>query len=301
MLRTRCRENSDGPPDDDIGPAGRADQNEEGGNPMNPQTRSTSPTQANTRRFLLALTLGTWLLAGAVSIWFWFSPNNDLSGLEWLGSPLLGLGALAVVMTAYSLVARNLAWRPTTHGIAWLLFLFLATTVNMLTLARFVFGSWKDFQVLPVVIAFDLVLIAVGVHFSLKQKSRGFMSLLLTWTVVLFLAVVSSMGTLGIAFQPGFWTIGFMAELGLGILAGSLVIGYSALCARPGSRRGAVTSVAWRVCVLIGAGLLTARLLLSAQYSYWFLSYAVVAAVLAVLMVALRIPAGDRTPAGLSG
>ena len=70
---------------------------------MNTQTRSMSPVRANPSRFLLALTLATWLLAGAGCIWFWFSPSNDLIGLEWLGSPLVGLGALAVVMTAYYL------------------------------------------------------------------------------------------------------------------------------------------------------------------------------------------------------
>jgi hypothetical protein len=268
---------------------------------MNPQTRSKSPVQANTSRFLLALTLGTWLLAGGGSIWFWFSPSNDLTGLEWLGSPLLGLGALAVLMTAYDLGARNLALRPTTHVLAWSLFAFLATTVNMLTLARFIFGGWKDFQVIPIVVALELVLIALGVHLSLKQKSRGFMSLLLIWTVVLFLGVGTSMGTLGIAFQPGFWRIGLLAELGLGFLAGSLVIGYSAIQARARSRSGMLISVAWRVCLLIGAGLLTARFLLSAQYSIWFVSYAALAFVLTVLVAALRSPAGERMPAGLSG
>jgi hypothetical protein len=301
MPRTQCREDSDGHPDNDIGPANRAGQNEEGVDPMNPRTRSKLPVQANPSRVLLALTAGTWLLAGSVSVWFWFSPNNDLAGLEWLGSPLLGLGTLAVLTTAYYLGARRLALRPITHGVVWLLFLFLATTVNMLTLARFVFGEWKAFQVFPVVIAFELVLVALGVHFSLKQKSRGFMSLLLIWTVVLFLGVVTSMGTLGIALQPGFWTIGFMAELGLGILAGSLVIGYSALKAQPESARGVLASVAWRVCILIGAGLLTAHFLLSAQYSIWLVSYGVVAFVLAALVAALRIPAGGRRPAGLPG
>jgi hypothetical protein len=288
-------------PDNDIEPANRAGLNEEGVDPMNPQPRSKSPVRADPSRFLLALTLATWLLAGAGCIWFWFSPSNDLIGLEWLGSPLVGLGALAVVMTAYYVGARNLGLRPTTHVLAWSLFAFLATTVNMLTLARFVFGEWKRFQVLPVVIAFELVLIALGVHLSLKQKSRGFMSLLLTWTVVLFFVVVTSMGTLGIALQPGFWTIGFMAELGLGILAGSLVIGYSALKAQPESARDVPASVAWRVCILIGAGLLTAHFLLSAQYSIWLVSYAVVASVFVVLVAVLRIPAGPRTPTALPG
>jgi hypothetical protein len=268
---------------------------------MNTQSNSTSSGQANTSRFLFGLTLATWLLAGAGCLWFWFSPSNDLSGLEWLGSPFLGLGILAVSTTAYCLGARSLALRATTHVVAWLLFVFLATTVNMLTLARFVFGEWKAFQVFPVVIAFELVLLALGVHVSIRQKSRGPMSLLLIWTVVLFLGVITSMGPLGIALQPGFWTIGVLAELGLGVLAGSLVIGYSAIPARARFRSGTLISVAWRVCLLVAAGLLTARLLLSAQYSCWFLSYAVVAAVLAVLVAALRIPAGKRTPAGLSG
>ncbi|HSB89213.1 MAG TPA: hypothetical protein VLD63_04200 [Anaerolineales bacterium] len=267
---------------------------------MNPQTRSKAPVQSPTSRFLLALTLGTWILAVSVSVWFWFSPYNDLSGLEWLGSPLLGMGALAILMTAYHLGARNLALRPTAHGVAWLLFLCLATVVNMLTLARFIFGEWKDFQAIPVVVAFELVLIALGVHFSFMEKSRGPMFLLLTWTAVLFLVVVTSMGALGTALQPGFWTIGLMAELGVGILMGTLVIGTSAIQARPGSLRSVLASVAWRVCLLIGAGLLTAHFLLSAQYSVWLVSYAVVALVLAVLVAVLRVPAGEPTPVELS-
>ena len=213
---------------------------------------------------------------------------------------MLGLGILAVSTTAYYLGARNLALRATTHVVAWLLFVFLATTVNMLTLARFVFGEWKAFQVFPVVIAFELVLLALGVHISIRQKSRGPMSLLLTWTVVLFLGVVTSMGTLGMALQPGFWTIGFLAELGLGVLAGSLVIGYSAIQERARSRSGMLISVAWRVCILIAAGLLTAHSLLSAQYSIWLVSYAALAFVLAALVAALRIPAREGMPVGMS-
>jgi hypothetical protein len=91
-----------------------------------------------------------------------------------------------------------------------------------------------------------------------------------------------------------------MAELALGILMGSLVIGYSAIKARPVSQRTMVTSVAWRMCLLIGASLLTAHFLLSAQYSVWLVSYAVVALLLAVLVAVLRINAGERTPVELS-
>jgi hypothetical protein len=268
---------------------------------MNTQSSSTSYGQANTSRFLLALTLGTWLVAVAGSIWFWFSPSNDLTGLEWLGSPFLGLGILALITTAYSLAARNLALRATTHAVAWLLILFLATTVNMLTLARFIFGAWKSFQVVPVVIAFELVLIALGVHFSLKQESRDFMSKLMTWTIVMFLVVVTSMPALGIGFQPGYWTIGFMAELGLGVLAGSLVIAYSALRTRPGSRRGALTGLVWRLCILITVSLLAAYFVLSAQVNVWPVSYAAVALILTVAVVALRMPSGQRTSTALPG
>lgn len=267
---------------------------------MNANDRSQSPDLAHRSRFLLTATVGTWILAGLLSVWFYFSPSGNLSGLEWLGSPLLGLGALAVVMTAYYLGARNLALRPTTHVVAWSLFAFLATTANMLTLARFVFGEWKDFQALPVVLSFDLIPIALGVHFSLKEKSRGPMFLILTWTVILFLVDVISMATLGMALQPGFWAIGFMAELGLGILMGTLVIGYSAVRSQTQTPSGVLTSVAWRVCILIGASLLAYHLVFSAQYSVWLFSYAAVAVVLAALVAALRVPAREGTPVGAS-
>jgi len=244
--------------------------------------------------------VGTCIVACLLSVWFYFSPSGNLSGLEWLGSPLFGLPLLAALVTAYYFAARNRPIQPSMHAIAWSVFLFLVTTANMLTLARFVFGEWKGFLAIPVVVAFELIPIAAGVHISLKEKSRGPMSLLLTWTVILYLVVVTSMGTLGMALQPGFWTIGFMAELGLGILMGTLVIGSSAIKARPGSPRGVLTSVAGRVCALIGAGLLTAHLLLSAQYSIWLVSYAAVAVVLAALVAALRIPAREGMPVGVS-
>jgi len=267
---------------------------------MKSQSSSQSLPPVYRGSILLPATIGTWVLAGVLSAWFYFSPNGNLSGLEWLGSPLFGLPLLAVLVTGYYFFARNKAIHPTVHAVVWSSFLFLVTTANMLTLAHFVFGEWKDFQAIPVVVAFELIPIAEGVHTSLRKTSRGPMFLLQTWAVVLFLVVVTSMGTLGMALQPGFWTIGFMAELGLGTLMGTLVIGHSAIQARPGTRRSVLTSVAWRVCVLIGAGLLTAHSLLSAQYSIWLVSYAAVAVVLAALVAALRIPAREGMPVGVS-
>jgi hypothetical protein len=267
---------------------------------MNPPIRSKSPVQAHPSRFPLALTLGTWLAAACVSVWFWFSPYGNLSGLEWLGSPLLGLGMLAVITTVYCLGVGKVALAPTAHVVAWLLFLFLATAANMLTLARFVFGEWMGFLAFPLVVAFDLVLIALGIHFSLKFKSRGFKFQVLTWTIVLLLGVVSSMATLGIALQPGFWTIGLMAELALGVTTGSLMIGYSALTAHPESRKAALAAMGWRHCILLAVSLLAAHIVLSAQVSVWLVSYAAVAFLLTVVVMALQVPTGKRTLAELS-
>jgi hypothetical protein len=267
---------------------------------MDFHARSQSPFRASGSRLLLSATVGTWVLAGLLSLWFYFSPYGNLSGLEWLGSPLLGLPLLAMLTTAYYFVARNKPIRPTVHAVAWSSFVFVITTANMLTLARFVFGSWKGFQALAIVITFELIPIALAVHFSLKEKSRGPLFLILAWTVVLFLVDVTSMAALGMALQPGFWAIGFMVELGLAVLMGALVIAHSAHRARPGQREGLLTSTAWRLCILIGASLLVAHFFLSAQYSVWLFSYAAAAAVLAVLVAVLRIPAGERTPVGLS-
>ncbi len=267
---------------------------------MKTKDRSLPLDLVNSRESLLKAAVGTWILACLLSVWFYFSPYGNLSGPEWLGSPLFGLPLLTVLMTAYYFVARNKPIRPTMHVVALSSFLFVVTTANMLTLARFVFDGWKGFLAFPVVITFELIPIALGVHFSLKEKSRGPMFLILTWVVVLFLVDVTSMATLGMALQPGFWTIGFMGEVGLAGLMGSLAIGYSLQGSRSASGGSAWTGIAWRVGILVAACLLAARLVLTAQYSSWPLSYAAVAIGLAVLVAVLRVPVRDEVPVGAS-
>ena len=144
------------------------------------------------RSVLLAVTVWTWIVAIAVAALFFFVLRGDLAGSEWLGSPLLGMALLIVLMTTFYLAARNRPIQPTVLAVTWVSFLFLATTANMLTLAHFIFGRWLDFQVMPITGAFALILIAAGVHFSLKKEWRSPLFGLFTWTLVLFLLTVST-------------------------------------------------------------------------------------------------------------
>ena len=218
----------------------------------------------------------TWLLVLAIYIGFagaWGAlTRQPYRHTAWLS---IGFGLLVILPASlalpFILYGKMLAW---VAGLVVAVFFYLEP-------AKFPSWLWKR----------RFILYYFGVV----------MFLILAWAFVLFLVDVTSMGALGMALQPGFWTIGFLVELGLCVLAGALVIGHSALSARPEPRRGAAISVAWRVCILIGASLLTARLLLSAQYSYWFVSYAVVAVVIAILVAALRMPAGQHTPARQPG
>ena len=74
---------------------------------MNTQTRSKSSDQTKQSKLLFAFTICTWIVAASLSIYFYLTMHTDLSGSEWLGSPLFGLPLLVVLMTVYYFAARE--------------------------------------------------------------------------------------------------------------------------------------------------------------------------------------------------
>ncbi len=124
------------------------------------------------QRFLLALTILTWIIGSIIGIVFVLVLLNDFSGLEWFGSPSFGMVVLIVLMTSFYFIFRKRNIRPTISVIIWFFFLFLATTISMIAFAYTSLGQWEDFQSMPLLGTFLLVLWSVGVHFTLQDRQR---------------------------------------------------------------------------------------------------------------------------------
>jgi hypothetical protein len=258
---------------------------------MNTQTRSKSSDQTKQSKLLFAFTICEWIVAASLSIYFYLTMRTDLSGSEWLGSPLFGLPLLTVLMTAYYFAARNKSIQPTVHGVVWSIFLLLVTTANMLTLARFVFGGWKGFQFMPIMGSFQLILIALGVHISLKEKSRGALFIFLTWTIVLSLLAASTFASMTVAFHSDFGKVGFVVGLGLGIWIGVMLIAYFGFRSRFVSWLDALVGWAWCMCIGNSVSMLVAFFVLLKQGQLWTFYSVVGTFSFALLVTALRISA----------
>jgi len=85
------------------------------------------------------------------------------------------MALLSVIVTVFYFAARNKPIQSTVIVMIWSLFLFLVTTINMLTLAYLVLGGWEDFQAMPVMGTFQLILV------TLKSLSVSLLDALLCW------------------------------------------------------------------------------------------------------------------------
>ncbi len=149
------------------------------------------------QRFLLALTIWTWIVGSIIGVLFVFVMLNDFSGLEWFGSPTFGMVVLIVLMTSFYLIFRKKDLQSTMIVTIWFFFLVLATTISMIAFAYTSLGQWEDFQSMPLLGTFLLVLWALGAHFTLKDRQRKPLYILTLWTVVLFLTIAFTMIALG--------------------------------------------------------------------------------------------------------
>ena len=261
---------------------------------MNTQTRSKSSVQTKQSKFLFAFTICTWIIAASLSVNFYLTMRTDLAGSEWFGSPLFGLPLVTVLMTAYYFFARNKSIQPTVHCVVWSFILFLVTTTNMLTLARFIFGGWKGFQLMPIMGAFQLILIALGVHISLKEKSRGVLFIFLTWTVVLPLLAAITFASMTVAFHSDFSTLTIVLGPGLGVWIALMMIAYFGFRSRFVSRLDALVGWAWGMCIGTSVSMLVAYFTLLKQGQLWTLYSVVGMLIFAILVTALRISARDH-------
>ena len=184
------------------------------------------------QKFLLAITIWTWIIGSIIAIIFVFVLKDALTGIEWFGSPSLGMIYLIILMTAFLFIARKKEIKPSIIVIIWFFFLFIATTVSMLALAYANFGAWEDFQAMPLMGTFHLILWAGGVHFSLMKNQKRPLYLLLVWTVTLFLTTLTTMFALGFGLfiETGGWeNWQIYPIIGTSIWSGLVIIAYFVL------------------------------------------------------------------------
>ncbi|MBA7515869.1 hypothetical protein ES705_07914 [subsurface metagenome] len=178
------------------------------------------------QRFLLGLTIWTWIIGSIIGVLFVFVMINDFSGLEWFGSPTFGMIVLIVLMTSFYLIFRSNNIQPSIIVIIWFFFLFLATSISMIAFAYTSLGQWEDFQSMPLMGTFLLVLWAAGVHFTLKDRQRKPLYILTLWAVVLFLTITITMISLGFGLFGSWEEWQYYPIIGFGIWALLSVIVY---------------------------------------------------------------------------
>ena len=193
------------------------------------QTSTITGFMKEKQRFLLGITIWTWIIGSIIGILFVFVLLNDLTGFEWFGSPTFGMVILIVLMTSFYFIFRNKYIQPTLIVVIWFFLLFVATAVSMIALAYTNLGGWEEFQSMPLMGTFHLILWAIGVHFSLLDMERKPLYILTLWTFVLFLTVTTTMIALGFGlfFLWENWQI--YPIIGFGIWSGFIIIAYFGL------------------------------------------------------------------------
>ena len=222
-------------------------------------------------RFIFSITLWTWLISSIIGIVFLFIFLKDTSDLEWFGTPTFGMLYLILLVTAFYFIFRNKALKPSIVIIIWLVLLFLATTVSMIALAYSTLGIWEDFQAMPLMGTFQFVLWAVGIHFSLQNRSRKPLYLLALWTLVLFLTTLTTMLALGFGlFQYSGWEDWQIYPIiGTGIWSALIIVAYFGLKKPTISWIDALFYFGWSMCIGIGISMVSLFFNLLRTEKFW--------------------------------
>ena len=130
---------------------------------------------------------------------------RDLRGLEWFGSPLLACFLLGVIMTVLYFATKNRAWKITEVLIFWLASLFVLTIINMATLAQCILDSWEDYQAMPIMGTFQLLLMAIAVHLQVSYIKKEALNSFILWTTLLFLLTASTQIFLALSLFHGWY------------------------------------------------------------------------------------------------
>ena len=222
-------------------------------------------------KFIFSVTVWTWLLASIIGIVFLFIFLKDTTDLEWFGTPTFGMLYLILLVTVFYFIFRNKKLKPSIAMIIWLTLLFLATTISMISLAYGNFGTWEDFQAMPLMGTSQLILWAVGIHFSLQNRSRKPLYLLALWTLVLFLTTLSTMLALGFGlFQYSGWEDWQIYPIiGTGIWSILLIVAYFSLKESTISWIDALFYFGWSMFIGIGISMISLFFILVKTTELW--------------------------------
>ena len=211
-------------------------------------------------------------LIGLLSFVFLFIFLGDTVGLEWFGSPTLGMVYLIILVTVFYFILRNKTIKPSVTVIIWFSFLCIATTCSMIALAFTDFGMWEDFQAMPVMGTAQLVLWAMGIHFSLQNRPRKPLYLLTLWTFVLFLTTLITMIAMGFGlFTPtgGWEDWQIYPIIGTGIWSILLIVVYFSLKESTISWIDALFYFGWSMFIGITISMLCVTFILLTTFNWW--------------------------------
>jgi hypothetical protein len=150
--------------------------------------------------------IANWILVTIIAVVTSLILRNSLSGIEWFGSPLLVCVLLGIIMTVLYFTTRTRDWKITEIILFWFAALFILITINMATLASLILGAWEDFQAMPIMGTFQLLLTAIAVHFHVVHMRKTPLNIFTLWTTVLFAWVLTSMVFLALSLFGGFDT-----------------------------------------------------------------------------------------------
>lgn len=152
---------------------------------------------------------------------------RDLRGIEWFGSPLLACILMGIIITVLYLTTKNRDWKITEIIVFWFAIFFFLTIINMATLAKCILGTWEDFQAMPIMGTFQLLLLAIAFHLQFSVIRKKALNIFTLWTTVLFLFTLSSMVFLALSIF-GRWESDFQQYpiIGIGIWTGLMFILY---------------------------------------------------------------------------
>ncbi len=142
---------------------------------------------------------------------------RDLRGIEWFGSPLLACILMGLSMTILYFTTKHKEWKLTEIILFWFAALFIVNIINMTTLAYCILGNWEDFQAMPIMGTFQLLIVALAVHFMMQYMRRRALNQFTLWTTVFFFITLSSMVFLALSLFEGWDDWQQMPIVGIGI------------------------------------------------------------------------------------
>ncbi|MGC9781015.1 MAG: hypothetical protein HZR80_17355 [Candidatus Heimdallarchaeota archaeon] len=82
-------------------------------------------------------------------------------------------------------------WKITEIIFFWFAAFFIINIINMITLAYCILGNWEDFQAIPLMGAFQFLVVAIAINFMKQNMRRNALNQFTLWTTVFFFTLSS--------------------------------------------------------------------------------------------------------------